>query len=676
MEWQFRPQPRRPSTWYHEFVPEKWEPYIPSYGVSTVKSSRLCNACCSIRSWLAENHDWVIETVQREPLKSFEPFRTGVSLKRSYLDGCHLCTLIWHSFDPIFLAHTLDSRLDRLEKAMTKLPDTTDLEIRIYNYGKNRLHLRPYAGSLQNKIIFGSILLKQSGSLPELGPTLRTTCTSGSARRLAMGWIRTCATSHERCKLGKDSKLPRRMLRVLPDGTSDTVRVADTHNLSGDIRYAALSYCWGKGRKNKLLSSNLTTFRSGISIHILPKTVRDAIIFTRAIGIEWLWIDSLCILQDLPEDWHLESSKMCHVYQNAFVTLAALGATDSNEGLFALRDPLIYMPCELFTTTTEALYAVGEKPYELTLGTWPLHRRRWVLQERILSRRTINFGPYLSWHCREMSVDEFDLGQTSHKFGADLSLRFFKAVVLPPTPGKEVLIKEAWRHILASYTDAALTRHSDSVTAISGIITAIQQRTGWKNLAGLWVPFLWSELLWKRGQYSRGHRTGIRPKWSWISISGHVFSQLDAPLRPISVVKETKAYKHTSLNQKASPVSLEVSCIPYKVERTYATNHKHAWSDMITCMDLVDWPWAGRVSYTPDSLSEMQLAELFVPLAFGEQYGWEIQGIAVSPSETYPGAFERVGYVRVASETGTAKLPEEAYKSFHGSNPRQRIILV
>jgi hypothetical protein len=137
----------------------------------------------------------------------------------------------------------------------------------------------------------------------------------------------------------------------------------------------------------------LEEFSAGVSVQTFPKTIRDAIKFTQSIGLKWLWVDAFCIVQDNLDDWNNESSKTCDVYQNAFVTLAALGASGSNDGLFSLRDPLLYLSCDLFNT-----YEGKTVVFRHSRGNpvWPLHQRRWVIQERILPSRTLGFGPILT----------------------------------------------------------------------------------------------------------------------------------------------------------------------------------------------------------------------------------------------------------------------------------------
>ncbi|KAF2083428.1 HET-domain-containing protein, partial [Saccharata proteae CBS 121410] len=118
----------------------------------------------------------------------------------------------------------------------------------------------------------------------------------------------------------------------------------DPKDISGDVRlckgtdciprasYFTLSHCWGRVVPLRLLSNNIDDFQKRIKLNFLPKTFQDAVVITRTLGIQYLWIDSLCILQDFEDDLRRESSQMGEVYSNAMCNLAATGARDSAEG--------------------------------------------------------------------------------------------------------------------------------------------------------------------------------------------------------------------------------------------------------------------------------------------------------------------------------------------------------
>ncbi|TVY55546.1 hypothetical protein LCER1_G002742 [Lachnellula cervina] len=69
----------------------------------------------------------------------------------------------------------------------------------------------------------------------------------------------------------------------------------------------------------------------------LPPSFRDAVIVTRELGIRYLWIDSLCIVQDDLDDWRKESAQMDRIYGMSFLTIIAAGASHSQGGCFVPR---------------------------------------------------------------------------------------------------------------------------------------------------------------------------------------------------------------------------------------------------------------------------------------------------------------------------------------------------
>jgi hypothetical protein len=84
--------------------------------------------------------------------------------------------------------------------------------------------------------------------------------------------------------------------------------------------------------------------RDGLATSTLPRTVRDAVVFARRLGLRWVWVDALCFIQDSTLDWEAEAARTCNVYQGCFVCVAAKGAFSCEEGLFSVRDPLRHTP--------------------------------------------------------------------------------------------------------------------------------------------------------------------------------------------------------------------------------------------------------------------------------------------------------------------------------------------
>jgi hypothetical protein len=85
---------------------------------------------------------------------------------------------------------------------------------------------------------------------------------------------------------------------------------------------------------------NITSIRSRIIVKELSNTFQHANIACRQLGIDYLWVDSLCIIQDSVSDWNDESVLMSQIYESSVCNLAATTARDGKDGLVFPRDPL------------------------------------------------------------------------------------------------------------------------------------------------------------------------------------------------------------------------------------------------------------------------------------------------------------------------------------------------
>jgi hypothetical protein len=161
---------------------------------------------------------------------------------------------------------------------------------------------------------------------------------TSTSLNLAQSWIQDCETTHGQCGSGRDVSLPKRCLDLKPTSTSDgsAIQLVETSGSTGT--YACLSHCWGKDKLITTTSQTIVCHLNSIPIAVLPKTFGDAVTLTRNLGLRYLWIDSLCIIQDSAEDWQIESSKMADIYHNSFLTIAGISSPDSRGGCFCLGE--------------------------------------------------------------------------------------------------------------------------------------------------------------------------------------------------------------------------------------------------------------------------------------------------------------------------------------------------
>jgi hypothetical protein len=132
--------------------------------------------------------------------------------------------------------------------------------------------------------------------------------------------------------------IPIRLLDLYAHEVEDHICLVETRFLEmpHQPKYAALSYCWGSKRdaagQSTTTTTNFADWLTGIEFNSLSRVMQDAVIATRRLGIKYLWVDSVCILQDDGEDWARESAKMGHIYSNAFVTIGALASSSCHQG--------------------------------------------------------------------------------------------------------------------------------------------------------------------------------------------------------------------------------------------------------------------------------------------------------------------------------------------------------
>jgi len=334
--------------------------------------------------------------------------------------------------------------------------------------------------------------------------------------------VNTCETGHRNCSSSpaEEPLLPARVIDADPEH-GDNIRILLQEDAGQQARYLALSHRWVSGPMPPWVTrrDNLQQRKLGISLNALPATVVDAIRVARSLGIKFVWIDSLCILQDSSEDWDIESSRMASIYANAYITLFADCGRDDDHGFLCHRNP--YPSTHITFTAPDGgpvdIYlrkSSEDGTYKATqfassqsdLETSHLSDRGWIFQERVLSRRILHFTQSkLYWECNEGTFGED--GYTVLKKGlrecGQHDLRFCKlsygsihsSVALPPGD-----FAQQWVRLVQAYSTLNLTKADDKLPAMAGLAAALHSRAsadeGGRYFAGVWEKGLAQHLAW------------------------------------------------------------------------------------------------------------------------------------------------------------------------------------
>ena len=350
---------------------------------------------------------------------------------------------------------------------------------------------------------------------------------------LARKWLDTCVGYHEACRLEHDPQLPTRVLDVAVSGADDTVRLhIATDNGTG--RYVALSYCWGGAKQAMLTSDNLKEMIGGVKINELSRTAQDAITVTRRLGLRFLWIDALCIIQDSVQDWEIESARMGIVYHGAHVTLQASGTSSSDQGFLNDRKPRLPPAALKYETRGGEISQVfvREKWLPKKRSIEPLDERAWTFQEALLSRRLLTYGSaQISAECKVCFSSEggTQLKERETFLGLPKPAREAKrGQLIPERIPEDMAVKYqrygTWADITEAFSARKLTFAKDKLPALSGLASFLSPtRPGDTYLAGLWRNDMPQNLLWSRnGQVTRA-KDQRAPSWSWACLDGVIY---------------------------------------------------------------------------------------------------------------------------------------------------------
>ncbi|KAL2673883.1 hypothetical protein Neosp_012327 [[Neocosmospora] mangrovei] len=324
--------------------------------------------------------------------------------------------------------------------------------------------------------------------------------------KLAKHWLDSCKAVHaceRRC--GQQHKMwhPGRLLEV--GWPYQNPRLVNREEARIEGGYAALSHCWGpKPDFLTLKASKESEFRIGIPMEKLPASFRDAVITCRRLHIPYLWIDSLCIIQDSRSDWLLQSEEMFKVYLNYGINL-----------------------CEVYTVNDFA-WAREEAP---------LTKRAWIFQERLLSPRTLYFSSdRISWECGfKRSITEYLPFSNDNARGRGFDVNFVAQYTILETG---TLFD--FYDFVDMYTDRELTfPDDDKLIAFAAVARRCASWFKGDYCAGIFRDTMPWGLLWQTAslEWTTRSQTWRAPSWSWASMDCCVRGDLIPPEQNTDLAK-------------------------------------------------------------------------------------------------------------------------------------------
>lgn len=365
------------------------------------------------------------------------------------------------------------------------------------------------------------------GETPPAEASLATKADTKAVYDQVRTWAEACHRDHPECgNLNWSISNPTRLLHIT---SPSQVQLVDARQDMGLVRYTALSYCWGSPDDDQVQRGRTTdgNFASRhnqpFPVAELPATIRDAITMTRGCGLEYIWVDSVCIIQGNVDDWFTEANRMHEVYANAYFTICAASVDSASAGLFHTRQAWKYStePCKL---ATQRISLRSSSFKELIEGsTWS--SRAWTLQEEYLSPRIMYWTPQrMYWSCSRCFITEREPSGTLSPPAVPLLSQ--SSFLVASRSGQD--LHERWYDLVESFTKRNLTNPDDRFPAISGIAMRYRRcRPSDEYLAGLWRDTFARDLAWRTPVYLFEVKKPLRnariaPSWSWASLpAGH-----------------------------------------------------------------------------------------------------------------------------------------------------------
>jgi hypothetical protein len=508
---------------------------------------------------------------------------------------------------------------------------------------------------------------------------------------MAREWLNECLENHTDCPTHTVADLPTRLVRVSKLGEPESARLCHTQGQKG--HYCALRYCWGAGQPFSTTETRYNAYLEALPYDDLPRTIRDAFHVTRSLGMQYIWIDSLCIIQNDLEDVPRELAKMLSIYLNAQFTISAAGARTCHEGFLATQqdhdesfhEGPFFLPLRADEDTMGSVLIMKDTRSwaEVVSERQPLNERAWTLQEALLTPRLLiftnlnmvrrchtkyepdfceNIGSY-SWRHQKHSdiIERHPWHEASIKWGY-----IFDSVEKIPNSPEDIVDENAsdddtdiekmplapvwkrFRSMVEAYSTRKLTKQSDKLPAISALAETYASHIQCDYLAGLWRRYLVYDLMWWVEDYveedPNESESGLEaeadaeiskvPSWSWASINQSITFNRSRFTRAMADVVDCSVslMSDQAAFGEVNSGQLVIRGFLKELKMDKKKGLVHDTGKIVRGVRRKEYQcWCFTLGNAPVEISESVLVH---------------QAIILVKSEDFPGCYRRIGYLR------------------------------
>ncbi|RDW73687.1 hypothetical protein BP5796_07129 [Coleophoma crateriformis] len=401
----------------------------------------------------------------------------------------------------------------------------------------------------------------------------------------ARRWLHECEDEHDECPTSSAPRLPTRVIHVGDVNHDPHLYISRP---AEKAKYVALSYCWGGDQEFKTTKTTLAANQERMPFNRFPQTIKDAILTTRKLGIDYLWVDALCIIQpDDDEDDSLsvdkmkELEQMGNIYNLASITIYAASATKVTDGFLQVRPRTNSINFPFFTSagTMGKIQVEWQNRHSTIQNT--LDSRAWCFQEAVLSpRKLIYSAREMLWSCRRNPV--LPVVKSHEHYGRNLKLNKLSSCLFLPTeirdPSTQLVhqgnLRHVWPKFIQDYVHRQITKITDRPFAIDGVARTLAELWSDNYVFGVFQNQVEFQLQWlSRGPWNKEENYTVPgfPSWSWLADNRSEMHPLDFSAVETLFAESPSA----SANFRNGVLELRVFMLPittWEIERASAWN--------------------------------------------------------------------------------------------------------